>query len=148
MVRRVSGRSCGPWFLITVLAVSGCTTIPVGVKRADPRTVQRHLTASALSGPVPSMPSTVALNRLNLADSFDDDPEKALADLRSLALATKENKLYYALAELSFLHAEKTKNARGIWPRRSTRGAISSAASRPTRSTRACASPPISTIVR
>jgi pimeloyl-ACP methyl ester carboxylesterase len=108
-VRRVPGRSCGPWFLITVLAVSGCTTIPVGVKRADPRTVQRHLTASALSGSVPSMPSTVALNRLNLADSFDDDPEKALADLRSLALATKENKLYYALAELSFLHAEKTK---------------------------------------
>jgi pimeloyl-ACP methyl ester carboxylesterase len=93
-----------------VLAVSACTTIPVGVKRADPRTVQRHLTASALSGSTPSIASRVALNRLNLADSFDDDPEKALADLRSLALATKEAKLYYALAELSFLHAEKTKD--------------------------------------
>ena len=93
-----------------MLAVSACTTIPVGVKRADPRTVQRHLTASALSGSTPSIASRVALNRLNLADSFDDDPEKALADLRSLALATKESKLYYALAELSFLHAEKTKD--------------------------------------
>ena len=110
MARRVSGRSCGPWLVIAVLAVGGCTTIPVGVKRANPRAVQRHLTASALSGPVPSMPSQVALNRLNLSDSFDDDPDKALADLRSLALLTKESKLYYALAELSFLHAEKTKD--------------------------------------
>jgi pimeloyl-ACP methyl ester carboxylesterase len=108
VARRVSGRSFGWW--IVVLAVSACTTVPVGVKRADPRTVQRHLTASALSGSMPSMPSRVALNRLNLANSFDDDPEKALADLRSLALATKESKLYYALAELSFLHAEKTKD--------------------------------------
>jgi pimeloyl-ACP methyl ester carboxylesterase len=98
------------WWWISVLLVGACTTVPVGVKRADPRTVQRHLTASALSGSTPSMPSRVALNRLNLADSFDDDPDKALADLRSLALATKESKLYYALAELSFLHAVKTKD--------------------------------------
>jgi pimeloyl-ACP methyl ester carboxylesterase len=98
------------WWWIAVLAVSGCTTLPVSVSRADPRGVRRHLTASALSGSVPSMPSRVALNRLNLAESFDDDPDKALADLRSLALATKESKLYYALAELSFLHAEKTKD--------------------------------------
>ena len=94
--------------MIAVLAVSGCTTIPVGVKRADPDVVQRHLTASALSGDVPSMASRIALNRLNLPDSFDDDPEKVLADLRSLAIATKEDDLYYALAELSFLHAERT----------------------------------------
>ncbi len=83
-------------------------TNPVYVKRADPIEVRRQLTASALSGEEASIPSRNALNRLNLADSFDEDPEKALADLRSLALATGENDLYYALAELSFLHAEKT----------------------------------------
>jgi pimeloyl-ACP methyl ester carboxylesterase len=104
----VSGRRWGGWWLVLLLAVSGCAGIPVGVTRGDPKAVQRHLTASALSGSQPSQPSRIALNRLNLADSFDDDPEKALADLRSLALATKESDLYYPLAELSFLHAERT----------------------------------------
>src|SRR6516164_228122 len=74
VARRISGRSNGGWW-IAVLMVSACTTVPVGVKRADPRTVQRHLTASALSGSTPSMASRVALNRLNFTDSFDDDPD-------------------------------------------------------------------------
>src|SRR5262245_52086088 len=106
--RRVSGRCRGCWCLVLLLAVSACAGIPVGVTRADPHAVQRHLTASALSGNRPSQASQIALNRLNLTDSFEDDPEKALAALRALALATKENDLYYPLAELSFLHAEKT----------------------------------------
>jgi len=110
MVSGVWGRPHRCCWLLAVLVVVGCAGIPVGVTRADPKAVQRHLTASALSGQQPSQASRVALNRLNLTDSFDDDPEKALADLRSLALSTKESSVYYALAELSFLHAEKSED--------------------------------------
>ncbi len=110
MTRGLLNRSGWSLALIAVLAVTGCAAVPVGVTRADARTVGRQLTASALSGDEPSLFSRNELNRLDVADRFDEDPEQALADLRSLALGTGENDLYFALAELSFLHAEKTKN--------------------------------------
>jgi pimeloyl-ACP methyl ester carboxylesterase len=110
MAHRVSRRSLWAVSLAALLAVAGCAAAPVGVTRADALTVRRQLTANALSGGEPSISSRNALNRLNLADSFEEDPDKALAELRSLALATGENDLYYALAELSFLHAERTES--------------------------------------
>ena len=113
MTRRLFARCRWCLSLVAVLGVAGCATVPVGVIRADANTVRRQLTVSALSGEEPSIPSRNVLNRLSLSDSFDDDPEKVLADLRSLALATGENDLYFALAELSFLHAEKTGNRAG-----------------------------------
>jgi pimeloyl-ACP methyl ester carboxylesterase len=91
---------------IALLVMAGCATAPVGVVRASPQTVQKQLTASALSGSEPSIPARNALNRLSLSEDFDSDPEKVLAQLHELALKSGEKNVYYALAELSFLHAE------------------------------------------
>jgi hypothetical protein len=66
------------------------------------------LTANALSARVPSGFSAQVLQRLNLRERFADDPAGALAELhRSLGPDGGENRLF-ALAELSFLHAEET----------------------------------------
>lgn len=92
--------------LAAVALLAGCVGIPVGVTRADPRTVHRNLTANALSVGEPSLDTRNVLDRLDLVETFDSEPAQALAKLRELALASGENDLYFALAELSFLHAE------------------------------------------
>jgi len=97
-------------FLAGLLLVAGCVGVPVGVTRADPRTVHRNLTANALTVGEPSLDTQNALDRLNLAETFDSEPVQALAKLRELALASGENDLYFALAELSFLHAERSRD--------------------------------------
>jgi pimeloyl-ACP methyl ester carboxylesterase len=94
--------------LAAVALLAGCVAIPVGVTRADPRTVHRNLTANALSVGEPSLDSRNALDRLNLVETYDSEPVQALAKLREVALASGENELYFALAELSFLHAERS----------------------------------------
>jgi len=95
--------------LLAALALlAGCVGIPVGVTRADPRTVHRNLTANALSVGEPSLDTRNVLDRMDLVETFDSEPAQALAKLRELALASGENDLYFALAELSFLHAERS----------------------------------------
>jgi pimeloyl-ACP methyl ester carboxylesterase len=94
--------------VVPLLLVAGCVGVPVGVTRADPRTVHRNLTANALTVGEPSLDTRNALDRLNLVETFDSEPVQALAKLREFALASGENDLYFALAELSFLHAERS----------------------------------------
>jgi pimeloyl-ACP methyl ester carboxylesterase len=91
-----------------LLLAAGCVGVPVGVTRADPGTVHRNLTANALTVGEPSLDTQNALDRLNLVETFDSEPVEALAKLRDFALASGENDLYFALAELSFLHAERS----------------------------------------
>jgi pimeloyl-ACP methyl ester carboxylesterase len=108
----VSLVSCEKWVRVLVvislamLAV-GCAT-PVGVKRVDIQAGYRLLTESALSAERPSEPSKTVLRRLGLLDRFEDEPSTVLAELhRGLGPAGDEDRLF-ALAELSFLHAQRT----------------------------------------
>jgi hypothetical protein len=75
------------WLL---LLVSACAT-PIGVSRVDTQAVYRSLTASVLSTDRPSAPTEQVLVRTGLAQRFHEDPYRL-----------------FALAELSFLHAEAT----------------------------------------
>ena len=85
----------------------GCAT-PVGVTRIDPQAAHRLHAESALSAGRPSEPSKVVLRRLGLLDRFEEEPDTVLAELhRALSPAGDEDRLF-ALAELSFLHAERT----------------------------------------
>ena len=97
---------------LAVLAVIGflaaaCAT-PFGVARVSTRQVHHLLTASALSTREPSEWSMQVLHRTDLLDKFKKDPAEALAELRTRLQRRTTNDRLFALAELSFLHAERS----------------------------------------
>ena len=92
-----------------VLALAACGP-PVGVRRASPRAVGSELTQSALNSNRPSLFSQNVLARRNLTAQFRRHPEAVLQRLQALAAdgEPRANELF-ALAELSFAHAEATR---------------------------------------
>jgi pimeloyl-ACP methyl ester carboxylesterase len=90
------------------LTVSGCAT-PIGVTRGSTQEIYRALTANVLSAGEPSAWSKQALHRNNLTEQFDDDPVATLAELhrRQQAVRLTADRMF-ALAELSFLYAERS----------------------------------------
>jgi hypothetical protein len=91
------------------LVLSACAA-PVGVKRVDPITVQRNLTASAVSASRPTTFSRNVLHEQDLFGRFEDEPETALAQLHDIAVSQKRGtwRELFALAELSFLYGEQS----------------------------------------
>jgi pimeloyl-ACP methyl ester carboxylesterase len=91
------------------------------VKRVGTREAHHLLTASVLSTGTPSVHSLQVLSRNDLLEQFEDDPEAALAALHAILQSTSDparlNNRLFALAELSFLHAEQRKKHRtGLSP--------------------------------
>jgi hypothetical protein len=108
---RLAARSPGILFgyslALLLLAATGCAT-PIGVHYVDPRVAYQSLTANVLSAERPSSFSARELMNLNLYQRFVDEPEKALAEMHAgLARKGDEDRLF-ALAELSFAHAENS----------------------------------------
>jgi len=94
--------------LFLLFLVTACTT-PVGVTRIDPRIVHQELTSNVLSRGTASGPTEIVLNRHDLHERFAKAPEIALADLHQIVLSGRGGAdEIFALAELSFLHAEET----------------------------------------
>ena len=91
----------------SVVIASGCVT-PIGVTRVDPRTAQYELTANALNTDKPSSFSTRQLLNLDLNELFEENPKEALAKLHKGLAPTGDEERVFALAELSFLYAEKS----------------------------------------
>jgi pimeloyl-ACP methyl ester carboxylesterase len=83
--------------------VGACAT-PIGVSLTDPQHVHRLVTRSVLNGNDPSGPTAQTLHRLGLAERFEKDPERTLAELRGDGTGLGPDRLF-ALAELSFLYA-------------------------------------------
>ena len=108
-LNKSSRRSLRWVILITCIALiaSGCAT-PIGVTRVDPRTAQFDLTANALNTDRPSSFSMRELLNLGLDELFDDKPQEALAKLHKTLAPTGDEDRVFALAELSFLHAERS----------------------------------------
>ncbi len=100
----------GNWLgLILLSLVIGACASPISVTRADPRDVQRELTKNVLSAGEPSTFSQIVINRADLHGKFDDDPEGTLRTLHSeIAANGRTSDQLFALAELSFLHAERS----------------------------------------
>jgi hypothetical protein len=89
------------------LIASACAT-PIGVDYVDRSVAYHSLTANVLSDEKPSSFSARQLMNLNLYQRFEEDPVKALDELYAgLAPAGDEDRVF-ALAELSFLYAEKS----------------------------------------
>jgi pimeloyl-ACP methyl ester carboxylesterase len=94
--------------LISALVLaSGCAT-PIGVTRGDTQNVYRTLTRSVLSTGEPSAATEHALQRAGLVQRFEDDPAATLEEIRGTGVGLSRDRLF-ALAELSFLHADRTK---------------------------------------
>jgi len=89
------------------LALAGCAT-PIGATRVDPRAAQHSLAANALTADTPSSFSTQQLLNLNLYEQFQKKPKEALAKLHAGLEATGDEDRVFALAELSFLHADES----------------------------------------
>jgi pimeloyl-ACP methyl ester carboxylesterase len=95
--------------LAVAALVAGCAA-PIGIKIADPRDVQRYLTRSALTDDQPSDFSLNELRRYDLLKAYETEPDAALAKLHAAARKTGfPPDALFALAELSFLRAGKTK---------------------------------------
>jgi pimeloyl-ACP methyl ester carboxylesterase len=95
--------------LLLVLLFAACASSPVGVARVDPSEVHRRLTRSALSTGQVSIFTRNILLETNLAGLYEDDPEKALERLHDLAVSGSGGPPHlFAVAEASFLHAERT----------------------------------------
>ncbi len=93
------------------LALTACGT-PISVERSDARDVQTELTSNALTTGRLSGPTTIALRRLDLLNLYAANPVAALMAVnRIVATDTRNRDLLFALAEMSFLQAEK-KNER------------------------------------
>ncbi|HWT79167.1 MAG TPA: hypothetical protein VN648_10235, partial [Candidatus Methylomirabilis sp.] len=93
--------------LSLVLAVGACAT-PISVTRLDPLVAQQDLTRNVLYSGEPSSFSRIILNRQGLSEEFAKNPEAALKTLHSeLVSGTYDISYIYALAELSFLHAQR-----------------------------------------
>jgi pimeloyl-ACP methyl ester carboxylesterase len=95
--------------LLAAFVLSGCAT-PVGVRRMDSQEAHRKLTESVLSGQNLSAPTMQILNRSGLADAFKDNPAGVIAALHKGMPTASEPDRLFALAELSFLHANRSRD--------------------------------------
>ncbi len=94
--------------LLGCVAIAGCTT-PIGVQRVDPQVAYQERTRDVLSSGDLSESSRIVLTRWDLNKQFATDPEAALAALQAkVADGTAGSDEVFALAEMSFQHAERT----------------------------------------
>jgi pimeloyl-ACP methyl ester carboxylesterase len=104
-------RSRLDWFFAAALAIAlvstGCAT-PIGVREVEPQVSYHSLNANVLSAESPSSFTSRELINSNLYQRFDDDPEQALAQMHAGLEPEGDEDRVFALAELSFFHAENT----------------------------------------
>jgi pimeloyl-ACP methyl ester carboxylesterase len=94
--------------LAVVLALASACATPIGVNRVDHTVVYRSFTRSALSGSEPSLFTEQFLRRRGLGRRFAKEPEAVIAELHGTGVGLSPQVLF-ALAELSFLHAERAQ---------------------------------------
>jgi hypothetical protein len=104
-----SGHAARLFVLVAGLLLAAACATPVGVEPITPQAFEREVTANALSTDLPSRFSDQVLQRFNLRERFQREPGAALAELHaSLGTEGGENRLF-ALAELSYIHAEQAR---------------------------------------
>ena len=93
--------------VVLLCFAAGCAT-PIGVNHVDRTVAYQSFTANAISGERASSFSARELINSNLYQEFEDNPEKALADLHAGLASKGDEDRIFALAELSFLHAQNS----------------------------------------
>src|SRR5262245_34758941 len=99
------------WLLVALpLVLAACAAGPVDAVRVAPAEVHRELTANALTAARPSTATSNVLFERNLRDAFAARPAETLAELHRQVAAGEDLDALFALAELSFLHAEASNS--------------------------------------
>ncbi len=93
--------------LLLVFATAGCAT-PVGVSKVTEEQATQARTQSALTNGKPSAASTQFLYRLDLVERAREDPKGTLAVLHSGLGKADDSARLLALAELSFIYAQRS----------------------------------------
>jgi pimeloyl-ACP methyl ester carboxylesterase len=97
----------GTILLAAVLLAVGCAG-PISVERVDHATVHQELTRNVLSAHTLSDQTRNVLRQRSLTDLYREKPEYAIADLHAAVVAGRgQANEVFALAEMSFLHAEE-----------------------------------------
>ncbi len=91
---------------LLLVVAAGCAA-PVEVVAADTRDVYAQLTSFALNADAPSDDALVTLRRADLERTWEEHPVEALRTLHTLALTGDRRERLYALAELSYVAAER-----------------------------------------
>jgi pimeloyl-ACP methyl ester carboxylesterase len=92
------------------LLIAGCST-PIGVRRLDPGAAYHAGSSSPLNGNGAQSATTVILHRFSLTEKFRTDPNAALQILHDTALRDKRRDILFALAELSYIEAERLRRS-------------------------------------
>jgi len=99
------------WTCLAAFVLLAACAAPVRVRHADPEWVQRDLTRSVLTGSEVSGPTHYELHRWGLEEQYRERPEDVLAEVhRHIVGGDDSPGVVFAAAELSFHHAERTKN--------------------------------------
>ena len=96
--------------LALCLVLAACGT-PISVERVDARTVQTELTSNALTSGQLSESTQIALRRLDLLRVYTENPSAGIQAVNLIVAAnTGDRDLLFALAEMAFLEAERTRD--------------------------------------
>ena len=104
--RQIGALAC----LVIAVAVAACSA-PIKVEHVDLRTAYEDRNRTALSSDRLSDTTRTVLRRAALLDTFDDQPDAAIAALRAQAIAT--GMLWpdlYALSEMSYYEGGRTNS--------------------------------------
>ena len=99
----VLGHCC---LLVVLFLLTGCAT-PVGVSSLDLQLSNRKLTENVLANDSLSAPTQQLLNRAGLTEQYGKEPAAAIGALRTALPTAGKADRFFALSELSFLHASQ-----------------------------------------
>ena len=107
--------SCGLIIALSLpLLLAGCVA-PMGANRVATRSAYEQVEANALSAGRPSAETISLLHRYDLDELAAQQPVEAVRRLHEKALATGERDLLFALAEVSYVAAEKLRRSVKPW---------------------------------
>jgi pimeloyl-ACP methyl ester carboxylesterase len=92
--------------LIALLTLAGCMT-PIGADKVSPRQAYEHLNQNALNSNQCSADTMRVLNRYDLDEAFEKNPDATLKKLQAIACTDDRRDLLYALCELNFQNADR-----------------------------------------
>jgi pimeloyl-ACP methyl ester carboxylesterase len=102
----VCRRAATGCLVVALMVLAGCIN-PIGADKVSPRQAYQHLHENALNSSRCSADTMRVLNRYDLDEAFEKNPDATLEKLQTIACTDDRRDLLYALSELNFLNADR-----------------------------------------